>query len=210
MNSESKRGFLVVFEGIDGAGKTAQSQWLQESLEELPLPVVRTKEPTAGRYGQMLRDSALSGRLSAEEEVEAFMNDRREHVATLIKPALAAVKIVIIDRYYFSTAAYQGCRGLDPQALIAQNEQFAPEPDLLIILDVDPKLGLERIRARGDQANHFEKTATLEKARSIFLNIHKPYKVVIDGLLPREEVRAIVLREVLRRLPKTAPQSRLV
>jgi dTMP kinase len=186
-------GFLIAFEGIDGAGKTTQAHFLQDELQQKHLPVIRTKEPTTGHYGQILRDSALTGRLSAEEELECFIKDRREHVTTKIEPALESGKIVIIDRYYFSTAAYQGCRGLDPKKLIAQNEEFAPEPDLLILLDLEPKVGLDRIRTRGDRANHFEKTDTLSKARSIFLQIDKPYKLTIDATKTSDEVKFEIL-----------------
>jgi dTMP kinase len=187
--------FLIAIEGIDGAGKTTQAHFLQSALQEKKLVVVRTKEPTTGQYGQILRDSALTGRLSVEEEVAVFMKDRREHVDQVINPALRSRKVVIVDRYYFSTAAYQGCRGVDPLRLMAENETFAPEPDLLVILDVDPKVGLQRIRTRGDRANHFERTATLAKARSIFQAIVKPYKVLVDASKPAEEIKVLLLQE---------------
>jgi dTMP kinase len=187
-----RTGYLIVFEGIDGAGKTTQAHHLQDMLQREGFVVIRTKEPTTGQFGQILRDSALTGRLSPDEELEFFIKDRQEHVATKILPALQSGKIVIIDRYYFSTAAYQGCRGLDPENLIARNEAFAPEPDLLFLLDLQPSIGLERIRTRGDRANHFEKTDTLMKARQIFLSINKAYKVVIDATMPSEEVTAEV------------------
>lgn len=186
-------GFLIAFEGIDGAGKTTQAHLLQDELQGQGLAVIRTKEPTTGQYGQVLRDSALTGRLSPTEELEYFLKDRQEHVKTKIQPAIESGKVVIIDRYYFSTAAYQGCRGLDPAELLAQNEKFAPEPDLLILLDLEPKVGLERIRTRGDRANHFEKTDTLAKAREIFLGIQKPYKVTIDATKSSDAVRAEIL-----------------
>jgi dTMP kinase len=193
--THQKPGFLVAFEGIDGAGKTTQAHFLQEAIQKESVPAIRTKEPTTGQYGQILRDSALTGRLSADEELEYFIKDRREHVSTKIQPALEAGQVVIIDRYYFSTAAYQGCRGLDPAKLIGRNEEFAPEPDLLFLLDLEPCIGLERIRTRGDRANHFEKTDTLTKAREIFLAIDKAYKVVVDATQSSEAVRQIVLSE---------------
>jgi dTMP kinase len=192
---EKRPGFLIAFEGIDGAGKTTQAHFLQETLQEEGLPTIRTKEPTTGQYGQILRDSALTGRLSADEELEYFIKDRQEHIETKIQPALDSGKIVIVDRYYFSTAAYQGCRGLDPVKLIARNEEFAPQPDLLFLLDLEPQIGLDRIRTRGDRANHFEKTDTLTKARKIFLAVNKPYKVVIDATKTAEEVKATILQE---------------
>jgi dTMP kinase len=190
-------GFLLAIEGIDGAGKTTQAHHVQEVLQGRGLVVTRTKEPTTGHYGQMLRDSALTGRLSLEEEIEIFMKDRKEHVLKVIRPDLEAGKIVIVDRYYFSTAAYQGAHpGIDPKKLIADNELFAPEPDLLVVIDVEPKLGLARIRTRGDRANHFEKTETLIKARQIFLDIEKPYKIVIDGNQTPEEIKVQIVRRL--------------
>lgn len=123
------------------------------------------------------------------------MKDRKEHVDTKIGPALASGKVVIVDRYYFSTAAYQGCKGFDPEKLLEMNEAFAPEPDLLLLLDLAPEMGLQRIRTRGDRANHFEQTSTLKLAREIFLSIRKPYMVVIDARKSPEEIRTEILAE---------------
>ena len=80
MKSQHFPGFLVAFEGIDGAGKTTQAHHLHSALQQRKPTVIRTKEPTAGKWGQILRDSALTGRLSLEQEVETFLNDRQEHV----------------------------------------------------------------------------------------------------------------------------------
>jgi dTMP kinase len=208
-------GFLIAIEGIDGTGKTTQAHHLQEALQARKLAVIRTKEPTTGHWGQVLRDSALTGRLSIEEEIEAFINDRKEHVEQTIIPALREGKIVIIDRYYFSTAAYQGARGIDPEELIKKNEAFAPEPDLLVLLDIEPKAGLERIRTRGDRANLFEKTGTLRKARDIFLSIKKPYLVRIDASQQPSEICNLIVRQFsalyVERIAKSnrAPQEKL-
>jgi dTMP kinase len=193
-SSHSFAGYLIAIEGIDGAGKSTHAQQLEEKLLARQLPVVRTREPTTGPWGQVLRESALTGRLSVEEELEAFIKDRREHVAQLIIPELRAGKIVIIDRYYFSNMAYQGARGINPEDIRRRNEAFAPEPDLLVLLDIDPKAGLERIRARGDRANLFEETRALAKAREIFKSIDKPYLYSIDARLPAETICQSILR----------------
>lgn len=182
-------GYLIAIEGIDGAGKTTQAHFVQERLQARGLTVIRTKEPTTGHWGQILRDSALTGRLSTQEEVRAFIMDRTEHVTRVINPSLQAGHIVIVDRYYFSTVAYQGARGLNPAELMAANEVFAPEPDLLVILDIDPAIGLQRIRTRGDRANHFEQTNTLTRAREIFLSVRKPYLYLLDATLPPHHLR---------------------
>ncbi|MFN3202423.1 MAG: dTMP kinase [Bradymonadia bacterium] len=182
-------GVLVVFEGIDGGGKTTQAGLLQSACEAAGLTVRLSKEPTNGPHGRRLRESASTGRLSAEEELETFILDRREHVDGLINPALAAGEVVILDRYYFSTAAYQGIRGLDVDDILAQNEAFAPAPDLLVLIDIGAKVGLGRVKGRGDVANLFEQEADLTRCGAIFRAIERPYRLVIDGSQSIEEVQ---------------------
>jgi dTMP kinase len=188
-------GFLIVIEGIDGTGKTTQARFVRERLQERKFRIVSTREPTSGHWGQMLRDSALTGRLSLQEEVEAFIKDRKEHVETVINPALKDGQIVIVDRYYFSTMAYQGARGLDPAELMRRNEEFAPEPDLLVILDIEPESGLERVKTRGSQTDHFEKTDPLKKARAIFNSIKKPYLCRLSATQEPEVLGELIVRQ---------------
>ncbi|HEY1173038.1 MAG TPA: dTMP kinase [Verrucomicrobiae bacterium] len=195
-------GLLIAFEGIDGAGKTTQANRLQSYLNSKGIQVLLTKEPTNGKWGQVLRDSAVTGRLSLQEEVETFIKDRKEHVETKLLPALEKGFVVIVDRYYFSTAAYQGARGLDPAELIEKNEFFAPEPDLLILLDVDTRIGLGRIKSRGDTANHFEKAETLDRAREIFLGLKKPYLLRLDANLPLEKITELIISKIEMLLSK--------
>ena len=148
-----------------------------------------SREPTAGPWGKKVRESAASGRLSPEEELEYFLNDRRQHVEELIAPSLAAGKVVILDRYYFSTMAYQGARGFDPSEIRRQNEAFAPVPDRLLILDLDVDSALERIGARGDTANEFEKRDNLERCQEIFLSLRgEDFVRVIDSHGSLDEV----------------------
>jgi dTMP kinase len=186
-------GFLIAIEGIDGAGKTTQAAQIQERLQQRKLCVIKTKEPTTGKWGQMLRDSAVTGRLSLEEELDAFVKDRREHVDALLNPKLRQGHIVIVDRYYFSNMAYQGARGMDPEEIRKRNEEFAPEPDLLVILDLEPKLGLDRVRKRGDKANLFEQTDALTKARAIFNSIKKPYSYRLDATQEPEKLTNLIV-----------------
>ena len=174
-------GFLVAIEGIDGSGKTTQAELLAKFCSENRLAHVVSKEPTKGEYGMQIRNSATRGRMSVEDEVEILRKDRVEHVNNVIAPALREEKIVILDRYYFSTAAYQGAHGADAERILADNELFAPQPDLLIVLDVCPDTGISRIRNRGDEPNKFESVATLEQARKIFLHMQRPYKREINA-----------------------------
>ena len=156
MTTTLSHGILIAIEGIDGAGKTTQAAQLARRLEGAGFSVLTTKEPTdRSEHGRRIRASSIGGRLSLTDELHAFIEDRREHVHSLILPALAAGQIVIVDRYYFSSAAYQGARGGDVGRILLANESFAPAPDLLVHLVVDPSIGVARIRARGDVANEF-------------------------------------------------------
>jgi dTMP kinase len=175
-------GRLIVLEGIDGTGKSTQTRRLGEWFASQGREVVLSREPTAGPWGKKLRETAATGRLSPGDELQYFLNDRRQHVEELIAPSLAAGKVVILDRYYFSTMAYQGCRGFDPAEIRRKNEEFAPVPDLLLIMDLDVDSSLERIGARGDTANEFEKRESLEHCREIFLSLKdEPFVRVIDS-----------------------------
>ena len=192
------RGVLIAIEGIDGAGKTTQVRMLTEQLSALGLDVVRTKEPTNGPFGRRIRLSAIEGRLSPNEEFEAFVQDRRDHVAELLAPALDANKVVIVDRYYVSSIAYQGARGLSPAAIREANEDFAPKPDAVFLLEVPPELGLSRVEVRDGQGNHFEQIDELERASRIFADLDDSSLNItrIDGRLSREMVNGLIMREL--------------
>jgi dTMP kinase len=195
------RGLLVAVEGIDGAGKSTTLRALAAFCDQHGIAHVASREPTDGPAGRALRESAIQGRLSLEEELELFCRDRAEHVAQVIRPALAAGQLVLLDRYYLSTAAYQGARGADPAAIIARNEEFAPRPDLVLLLDVDPGSGLGRVRRRGDEPDAFEREDALREVRRIFLSVDWPQIVRIDAGGPPEMVAAqctAALSEALR------------
>ena len=178
----ARQGLFIVLEGIDGTGKSTQARRLAEWFQRRGRDVVLSREPTDGPWGSKLRESANSGRLSAEEELECFINDRRQHVSDKILPSLAAGKVVILDRYYFSTMAYQGARGFDPDCIRRSNEQFAPVPDLLLILDLNVDDALARIGRRGDSANEFEQREALQRCRDIFLTLrNEAFVRVIDS-----------------------------
>jgi len=181
MNQMETKGLLVVVEGVDGAGKSTVLKHLAAHCGRHWPEVVTSREPTTGPHGRRIRESALSGRLPLEEELELFMRDRREHVDTLIAPALSRGALVLLDRYYFSTAAYQGARGADPRSILAANEVFAPAPDLLLLLDCPPAVTLERIRSRGGGADAFEGVEALEAVRSIFLSLEHPCIRPVDA-----------------------------
>lgn len=196
-----RTGRLIVFEGIDGTGKSTHIGHLRKYLEEQGLEVVQSFEPTRGRWGRMLRDSAVTGRLSVEEEVDLFLKDRQEHVETLIAPALARGAWVLLDRYYPSMMAYQGARGVDPAVIRAANEEFAPVPDAVVWLDIPVSVALERIGGRGER-DAFETEAGLAACRTVFASIHEPWMLRVDADAGKEEVAARVREALEKRFPE--------
>lgn len=177
-----QRGRLIVFEGIDGTGKSTQLESLRDYLEKLGYCVVTTREPTDGPYGRLIRQRYNQrNQFSQEQELQLFIDDRREHVATVINPALANGRIVLCDRYFMSTAAYQGAAGFDPDEIIELNN-FAPSPDLALLFELDPAEAVRRITEhRGDQLNDFEQFDYLQKVDTIFRRMRLPYIKRIDA-----------------------------
>ena len=177
----NRRGFLLVLEGIDGTGKSTLARSLAAWLRESGREVVTSREPTDGPHGTALRQSAKTGRLALQDEFDLFLKDRAEHVAALIDPAIERGAVVILDRYYFSTAAYQGARGLDPRTIIEANEKFSPIPNLVLLLDLDPTVGATRITRRGDVLDDFEALDYQREVRRIFLSLKRPFIRRIDA-----------------------------
>lgn len=185
-----KKGVLIVLDGIDGTGKTTQAKRLLKELRKKGFDAVYFREPSDSPWGLEIKSKAgRSGSLSPEEELGLFQKDRRENVEKNLKPALAANKVVILDRYYFSTIAYQGARGIDPEAIKRMNESFAVKPDLVFILDVAPSEGLGRIqKSRESLEKHFEREDYLARVREIFRNLKGKNIFHLDASRSEEEV----------------------
>jgi dTMP kinase len=207
MSSDRSKGLLIVFEGIDGSGKSTQAQLLGESLTERGAEVVMTHEPTDGQFGSRIRESSKTGRLSPRDEFDLFLEDRREHVADLIKPALEAGKVVIIDRYYHSSVAYQGARGIDVDEILKANEAFAPAPDLLFLLEIPTGSASSRITSRDGKPNLFENAEYLQKCAAIFESLDEPFIVRLDGTRPADTLRDEILKRALYSLKQTPSGS---
>ena len=147
------------------------------------------REPTRGRWGREIkRLAARADSLTPAEELELFVKDRRENVENNLRPALAAGKVVVLDRYYFSTIAYQGAKGIDARRIRRMNEAFAVRPDLVIILDVDVSAGLARIADRKSRDELFEREDYLVRVARIFAGFKGPLFVHLDG---RGDKRAV-------------------
>lgn len=194
-----QKGILIVFEGIDGSGKSTQAEILLERLQEEDFDAVYFREPSKGKWGRKIKKKALHpDSLSPEEELDLFQKDRRENVEKNLKPALKKKRVVILDRYYYSTIAYQGAKGIDEKLIRRMNEEFVVDPDLVFIFDIDPQKGLERIENRKKKDKLFEREDYLVKVREIFRSFKGEKFVHIDALKSKEEIRKEIEEIVLR------------
>ena len=193
-----KQGTLIVFEGIDGTGKSTQCGLLAKSLSEMQVPNIAFAEPTRGTWGMKIRKLLSDGRqgISPQEELSWFINDRKEDIEKNIMPALKENKVVLMDRYYFSTAAYQGALGLEPDQIRLENEKFAPIPDRVLIFLASPEKCLDRIESSRDQKSAFEKLDYLKNVQEIFKSFNGPNIRFIESVGSVSDVHEKVLAAV--------------
>lgn len=191
-------GTLIALEGIDGSGKSTQARRLREALIERGISAIVFREPGASQYGDKLREQFRDGRtVPPEEEAQLFIEDRRIDVRDNILPSLDVGEVVIMDRYYFSTMAYQGALGLDVEQLRQANESFAPRPRLTLILDVPPDTSAERIQASRDAPDSYEGVEYLARVRQLFLGFCDGDVMAVDATAGEEELEKEILRRVL-------------
>jgi len=192
------RGRLVVFEGIDGTGKSTQIALLAQYLRARGIEVATDCEPTRGPWGMKVREASLSGeRLGIDEEIECLLQDRREHVRDFIEPALEKGVWVLLDRYYLSMMAYQGASGAHVEDIREWNEAFATIPDVAFWLDIPVEQAVERINARGNGHDAFENEPFLQACADIYSRMEMPWlhRIEADGLILETQAR---IREVIR------------
>jgi dTMP kinase len=175
-------GVFICVEGIDGSGKTTLSRLLVGYLCSLGFDAVYTTEPT--RYslpGRRLRESFFDPeRLPVEEEFKLFLEDRIIHLRDEVIPMLKDGKIVVTDRYYFSSVAYQGARGLDWNYILEENLKVATVPNLVLLLDLPIDEAIARISAdREEGVNTFEKKENLQKVNEIYHKLAEKFPELI-------------------------------
>jgi len=202
---------FITLEGPDGSGKTTQFHLLVEWLNEQGYEVVPTREPGGSDIGDQIRAVLHDPRntaMDARTEILLYSASRAQHVAQLIRPALAEGKVVVSDRYYDSTLAYQGYgRGLDLETLRAITAFATGDlmPDLTLYLDIPPEEGLQRKQAGGDEWNRLDAEALEfhQRVRAGYLELirQEPDRwAVIDATRPVEEVQAEIRAQVQARL----------
>ena len=205
-----KKGFFITFEGIDGSGKSTQIQNLAKYLEEYGFDIIITREPGGSVGGEEIRNLLLQGevdRWSAETEILLFTAARRDHLERVILPALQDGKIVICDRFTDSTRMYQGMRGPKLRGLVDRltKEVINCDPDLTIIIDIDPEISLERAKSRKTAEERFEDFGVdlQKKMRRGFLDLSQEFSsriAVVNGQQSVDELAKEIFSLVKARL----------
>jgi len=190
-----ENGIFLVIEGLDGSGKTTQAKILAQRLSET-YNIHLTAEPSRGKVGTFIRECCLydQTRLPTEAEALLFAADRVEHMQTELKPALDQGKLVICDRYLYSSLAYQGSSGLNLDWIKNINTQ-ALQPDFSIFLDVPPERVLKRLHRKKSVMENID---TQRKVREIYLKfVERGELIRVDGDKSRETVADELYAKVL-------------
>jgi dTMP kinase len=191
----TKKGVFIVIEGLDGSGKTTQATLLAKKLSETH-SIMLTAEPSRGKIGTFIRESCLyeEKRLPTEAEALLFAADRIEHMQNEVKPALDEGKLVICDRYIYSSLAYQGSAGLSLEWIKTINAR-ALQPDFSVFIDVAPERVLERLQRKKSVMETLE---TQQKVREVYLKyVAKGELVRVDGDKPKDVVANELYAKVL-------------
>ncbi len=183
---------FIVFEGIDGSGKSTQAKRLADHFMSESIPAVLTSEPSDSQAG--LRIKSLNTRLDPETEAQLFLEDRRHHVENVILPSLAAGYSVICDRYVYSSVAYQGSRGMSPDDILVRNFEFAPVPDIVFLIEIPVEIAMDRIRKnRSGNFSAFEKLESLRQVDKVYRSLERKEIVRIDGTQIEQRIAQTII-----------------
>lgn len=174
------KGKLIVIEGIDGSGKSTCAKNLADKLNSINIKTVYTFEPTHLYYGAKLMESMLKENLDAKEELSLFIEDRKEHIKYMIKPAIEDGYFIILDRYFYSSIAYQGAKGIDINEIIEMHKDFIVKPDIVFIFHLPIDIALNRIISKRGITDRFENETYLKKVDKIFYSFKSPFIYHID------------------------------
>jgi len=191
-----KKGVFICIEGLDASGKTTHAHRLVRNLQRKGFDAIYTTEPSRGEIGKFIRTHILQRKRRVPSVVEAllFAVDRVDHVEKEIKPALEKGKIVVSDRYVYSSLAYQGAAGLDLK-WIKEINRLALPPDLAIYIDVPPEVVVKRIKRK---KTVMERLETQLKVREVYMKFVENGRLVpVDGNRTKDEVAKDVLTVVL-------------
>jgi len=190
-----KHGVFICIEGLDASGKTTQSKLLVKNLRKRGFNAVYTTEPSKGQVGRLIRRHVLYGknRSSAVLEALLFAADRISHIESEVKPLLDEGKIVVSDRYLYSSLAYQGAAGLELK-WIEEINRWAKKPDLAIYIDIPPEIVLRRLKRK---KSVMENLKNQKKVREIYLKLVKTSVLkLVEGNKPKKAVAKEILNMV--------------
>ncbi|MFB0501599.1 MAG: dTMP kinase [Candidatus Bathyarchaeia archaeon] len=191
-----KKGAFICIEGLDASGKTTQARRLVRELRRRSFEAVYTTEPSPGEIGKFIRIYILQRKRRVPIAVEAllFAVDRVDHLERRVKPALKEGKIVVSDRYVYSSLAYQGAAGLDLNWIEEINRSVVT-PDLAIYLDVPPEVVVKRIRRK---RSVMERLQVQRKVREVYMKFVEDGQLIrVDGNRAKDEVSRDILTTVL-------------
>jgi len=195
------RGRFILFEGIDGAGKSTQCEMLYRFALEKDINCIKLFEPTEGEWGIKIRKMlSMEPPPPVEEQISMFIKDRIEDVLLNINPALESGKTIIMDRYFYSNAAYQGCAEMAPEEIIKRNTALNfPLPERVYFLDLDPEAAMDRIIKRSSSGKReiFEKVSFLQQVRKNFLSIRDERFMILDGSMDPEEIFPLIMKDFI-------------
>jgi len=199
-------GLFIVLEGIDGCGKGEQMKRLHNYLFESDKRnrILTTREPTYGRYGMKIREILRTEKdpfAGAEKCLELYTKDREEHLRDVIRPFLKLddgenKNIILCDRYYHSTYAFQQTQGIPFERIYEFNKDFL-KPTVTFILDVKPEMALDRVKKGRNNAEKFEELDFMKKLRKCYLDLSNRLNeeiIIIDGSTSKEEVFENILK----------------
>ena len=208
ISGKGQRGKFIVFEGIDGSGKSTQILMLSKRIQDMKLKVYTTFEPTAGSIGTLIRQM-LSGKIKTDQRTLAllFAADRMDHLINDengIRRKIDTGELVICDRYYFSSYAYHA-QYMDMEWVIDANSLNAGilRPDLTVFIDADPEKCFERIKNNRSDFEMYEKIDIMKKVRMNYLKAFEQLKdleniVAVDGNKCVDHVGDAIFREVMK------------
>jgi len=195
------KSLFIVFDGLDGSGKGEMIKRLNDYLLEKGLNVLVTREPTDGKYGKEIKKilkEEKDPRTGAEKCLSLFIEDRKDHLTSEMGPFLEKRGIVLCDRYYYSTIAFQHTQGIPMETIIMGNMSFRT-PDIAFILDLPPGTALERIHKRGEEKEKFEQLEFMNELRENFLKLKGVLDdniKIIDASKSKDEVFEQIKEEI--------------
>ena len=203
MKNNPHKGFFIVFEGLDGSGQSTQAEMLRNGLHDQGYPVHATKEPTNNIIGGLIRGQLTHDWAASMECLQLlFAADRAHHLDREVIPALKTGRVVICDRYFFSTVAF-GSLDLEREWLLELNRKFI-YPDIIFLLKVNPKVCIERMQGSRFEMELFEEIQKLKKVWQNYDWLAKnfPKVYVVDGEQSRAQIAGEISEIVRRSLKK--------